>query len=204
MEKVPSFNPKKRQFIKKGFKALDEGKHTVALDCFSQALSLDCDDLEARIGVLIADIALDFPKKAEVFLELYRILLASSLRKDKPNIQKQMLSILRSFDENLNQISQIVQKEENLESEKLNGISYRDFRVMCDENGFKEVFENLIFSTKIIFTSRDDFHCFLKDLILNGFENIALSYIEDMPSIAYDEAILDIMQDVFYKQKKPQ
>ncbi len=200
MEKIPSYNPKKRQFIKKGFKALDEAKHKIAMDYFSQALILDSSDLEAKIGVLIADIALDFPKKAEVFLELYRILIVNSPRKDRLNIQNQMLSILRSFDENLNQISQIVKKEDSLESEKLDGIAYSDFRAMCDEGGFKEVFENLIFSTRIIFTSRDDFHCFLKDLILNGFEHIALSYIEDLPSIAYDENLLDIMQNI-HRQK---
>ena len=205
-EKIPScqsYNPKKRSYIKKGFEALSSRKYTLAMKFFCQALDLDSMDLEAKIGVLIADIASDFPKKAEVFTELYHILISHSTRKEKLNVQKQMLDILRSFDENLNQISQIVEKEENLESERFNGIAYKDFHKMCEEKSFKEVFENLIFSTKIIFTARDDFYQFLKDLIANGFEHIALSYIEDMPQISYDQSILSIMQDAHNKQKTP-
>ena len=120
-------------------------------------------------------IILCFPrKKAEVFNELYQILLATSARANRNNIRKQMLEMLEGFDENLNYISKIAEEEESLESEQLSGITYRDFRVLCLERGFKEAFENLIFSTKIIFTARDDFYQFLQDLIANGFEHIAL------------------------------
>ena len=88
-----------------------------------------------------------------------------------------------------------MQKEENLESEILDGVAYKDFQKMCETKSFKEVFEDLIFSTKVIFTSREDFYTFLKDLIENGFENIALSYIEDMPQITRNKEILRIIQN---------
>lgn len=195
LESIPSYNPQKRKLIKKGFDALSERRYLGAMKFFSEALSLDSGDLEAKIGVLIADIATDFPKKAEVFNELYHILLSTTPRSGRVDLQRQMLDLLSSFDEGLSEISQTMQKEENLESEVLDGVAYKDFQKMCETKGFKEVFENLIFSTKVIFTSREDFYTFLKDLIENGFENIALSYIEDMPQIVRNKEILRIIQN---------
>ncbi len=196
IQTVSSYSPQKRRHIKNGFKALSNRNYTLAMHHFGEALSLDSGDLDAKIGVLIADIGNDFPKKAEVFNELYQILLATSARANRNNIRKQMLEMLEGFDENLNYISKIAEEEESLESEQLSGITYRDFRVLCLERGFKEAFENLIFSTKIIFTARDDFYQFLQDLIANGFEHIALSYIEDMPQIAYNDKIAKIIQSI--------
>lgn len=195
LESIPSYTPQKRKLIKKGFDALSERRYLGAMKFFSEALSLDSGDLEAKIGVLIADIATDFPKKAEVFNELYHILLSTTPRSGRVDLQRQMLDLLSSFDEGLSEISQTMQKEENLESEVLDGVAYKDFQKMCETKGFKEVFENLIFSTKVIFTSREDFYTFLKDLIENGFENIALSYIEDMPQITRNKEILRIIQN---------
>lgn len=195
LESIPSYTPQKRKLIKKGFDALSERRYLGAMKFFSEALSLDSGDLEAKIGVLIADIATDFPKKAEVFNELYHILLSTTPRSGRVDLQRQMLDLLSSFDEGLSEISQTMQKEENLESEVLDGVAYKDFQKMCETKGFKEVFENLIFSTKVIFTSREDFYTFLKDLIENGFENIALSYIEDMPQIVRNKEILRIIQN---------
>lgn len=195
LESIPSYTPKKRRLIKKGFNAISERRYLSAMKCFSEALSLDTSDLEAKIGVLIADIATDFPKKAEVFNELYHILQSSTPRANRSDLQRQMLDLLSSFDEGLNEISQTMQTEDNLESESLDGVAYKDFQKMCETKGFKEVFENLIFSTKVIFTSREDFYTFLKDLIENGFENIALSYIEDMPQITRNKDILQIIQN---------
>lgn len=195
LESIPSYTPQKRRLIKKGFNALSERRYLGAMKFFSEALSLDSNDLEAKIGVLIADIATDFPKKAEVFNELYHILLSTTPRSNRTDLQRQMLDLLSSFDEGLNEISQSIQTEENLESESLEGVAYKDFQKMCEEKSFKEVFENLIFSTKVIFTSREDFYTFLKDLITNGFENIALSYIEDMPQISRNKDILQIIQN---------
>lgn len=190
----PSYNPRKKRLITKGYKALAARNFTLAAHCFGLALLLDSSDKSARIGVLIADIAQDFPKKAEIFTELYQILLASAPRSQQDTIQTQMLDILREFDASLNHISKAVEKEDSLESEQLNGIAYKDFARLCQAKGFKEVFENLIFSTKIIFTQRDDFHQFLKDLIRYGFKQVALSYIEEMPQVAYSKEIQEILK----------
>jgi len=199
---IPSYNPKKKRYIKRGFKALSQQQYTLAMADFTSALNLDSSDLEARIGILIADIALDFPKKAEVFCELYHLLLSNAPRSEKRQVQEQMIDILKSFDQNLNEMALIVGKEEELETEKIDGIKYRDFVAMCEKNGFKEVFENLMFSSKIIFTAQQDFFAFLKDLINNGFEHIALSYIEDMPNIGYNQRILDTIQSAINKKAK--
>lgn len=194
MQHVPIPNLHKRKLITKGFKALSAREFDKAAHYFGEALGLDSSDKQARIGVLIADIAQDFPKKAELFTELYQILLASSPRSQRESVQSQMLDILREFDESLGYISQLAEKEESLESEQLNGIAYRDFAALCEQQGFKEVFENLIFSSKIIFTQRGDFYQFLKDLIQHGFKHIALAYIEDMPQIAYNSELQEILQ----------
>ena len=202
MQQIQIQSLQKRKLIAKGFKALSVREFDKAAHYFGEVLRLDSSDKQARIGVLIADIAQDFPKKAELFTELYQILLASSPRSQRENIQNQMLDILREFDESLGYISQLTEKEESLESEQLNGIAYKDFVALCEKQGFKEVFENLIFSSKIIFTQRSDFYQFLKDLIEHGFKHIALAYIEDMPQIAYNSELQDMLKDTLKEDNK--
>ncbi|PAF46779.1 histidine kinase [Helicobacter sp. 12S02634-8] len=196
-------NPKKRTFIYKGFKAFSNGAYQNALFFFSQALFLDKDDLNAKIGLLLADIAMDFPKEAYGFYELYQNLLNSQPRAARAKVQHQILDLIKSFDSNLNKLSDLFYDEDSIKADSIDGILYKDFKKLTKNKNFKKTFQSLMFSTKIIFTNKNDFYDFLELLIENDLYEMSISYIENIQNLTfYDNKINKILQKAAQKQSE--
>ncbi|BDQ29462.1 hypothetical protein [Helicobacter ailurogastricus] len=196
-------DPKKRTFCTQGYKAFLHKEYLRAGFLFGQALFLDPIDSHAKIGLLLSDIALDFPKEAHSFYELYQSLLDSQPRRYKSSIQHQILDLIASFDDSLSKMAQAFSTENQLKAESLEGILYGDFKAMCAGKDFKEVFENLMFSTKVIFDKKEDFYEFLDNLVENGFYDMSISYIENMRELLwYDERVSNILQKALKLEKQ--
>ena len=102
-----------------------------------------------------------------------------------------MGEILESMDGSLEKLSEVFAEplRERLEYE--DGILYSDFKKLIDDGGdFKEVFENIMFSTRVIITKKEDFIDFLEKLIAHGFSEMALSYLENALSVYPTEKAL--------------
>ncbi len=111
---------KKRALIKDGFLAFKQAHYTEALRLFSEVLFLDKDNQKAKVGALLSDIAKDFPKEAHSFYELYQSLIAMQKRSLKNQAEEQIINLIASFDEGLNQMAekidaQISQKKRRIE-----------------------------------------------------------------------------------------
>lgn len=196
-------DPKKRTFITRGFKAFNNEDYKNALMFFGEALFLDKDDLNAKIGLLLSDLALDFPKQAHTFYDTYQTLLSTQPRSAKEKIQRQILDLLNAFDIDLNKKLSIIQDEDNTKVDSINGILYADFKKIIQKTDFKETFQNLMFSTKIVFTNKNDFIDFLDLLTENGLYDMSLSYIENLNQIAiYDPKLNKILQKVIEKKNE--
>ncbi|WP_163498447.1 histidine kinase [Helicobacter suis] len=196
-------DPKKRTLSARGYEAFLQKQYFRAIFLFGQALFLDSTDGHAKIGLLLSDIALDFPKEAHSFYELYKNLLDSQPRRYKISIQNQILDLITSFDESLSKMAQAFGEENQLKTESLDGILYADFKAMCAGKNFKEVFENLMFSTKVIFDKREDFYEFLDSLVENAFYDMSISYIENMRELLwYDSRISAILQKALMLEKQ--
>jgi predicted subunit of tRNA(5-methylaminomethyl-2-thiouridylate) methyltransferase len=90
-----------------------------------------------------------------------------------------MSQILQDIDGTLEQAKELIFEPSRNKIEYEDGIMYEDFRVLLDEGAsFKETFENIMFSTKVIITHREDLLDFLDHLIENGFGEMAMSYLE--------------------------
>jgi hypothetical protein len=56
---------------------------------------------------------------------------------------------------------------------------YSEFKEIVEEDGdFRRIFENIMFSTRVIITEKDDFVDFLDKLMENNYHEMALSYLE--------------------------
>jgi len=65
-----------------------------------------------------------------------------------------------------------------------NAISYEDFQNIVKERGeFRRAFEDIMFSTRVIISEKKDFISFLDSLVTNGFNDMALNYLESASSI---------------------
>lgn len=81
----------------------------------------------------------------------------------------------------------------------MNGILYVDFKCLSLERGFKEVFEDLMFSFRVIFDNKEDFYEFLKELNYYGYYELVINYIENMYEdfFIYDKFLRFFLEDVF-------
>ena len=62
---------------------------------------------------------------------------------------------------------------------------------------FKEAFEDIMFSTKVIISRKEDFVDFLAKLIENGFVEISLNYLESAVTLfPNDEQLLTLIKRV--------
>ncbi len=187
---------KKRALIKEGFLAFKQAHYAEALRLFSEVLFLDKDNQKAKVGALLSDIAKDFPKEAHSFYELYQSLIAMQKRSLKNQAEEQIINLIASFDEGLNQMTEKIDAQISQKSEELNGILYADFKRLSLERGFKEAFEDLMFSSRVIFDNKEDFYEFLKELNHYGYYELAINYIENMheDSFIYDKFLRSLLE----------
>lgn len=158
-----------------------------ALDKFAQVLQNDPDSKEAFNGVILSEMAMSGEEGAEALFDYYEIL----KEEDKEQADAIMSEILESMDGSLEKLSEVFSEplRDRLEFEE--GILYSDFQKILDEGGdFVETFENIMFSTRVIITNKDDFIDFLDKLIEHDFAQMALTYLENALSVYPGDKLL--------------
>ena len=158
----------KESFSKEDYKS--------ALEKFAEVLQNDPNSKEAYNGVILSEMALSGEGGAEALFDYYEIL----KEEDQEEADEIMSEILQNMDGSLEKLTEVFAEplRERLEFE--DGILYSDFKKLLDEGGdFKEIFENIMFSTRVIITQKEDFIDFLDKLIEHGFTDMALNYLEN-------------------------
>jgi hypothetical protein len=87
--------------------------------------------------------------------------------------------ILETMDGTLDQLAGLFDDTIKQRLAYEDGIMYTEFKELVkDENDFNRIFENIMFSTRVIITEKEDFVDFLDNLIDHGYKEMALSYLE--------------------------
>ena len=179
MSKYKTLTQAKEYFSKSDFKG--------ALDKFAVVLQDFPNSKEAYNGVILSEMALSGEGGAEALFDYYEIL----KDEDKESADNIMSDILQTMDGTVEKLSEIFAEplRERLEFE--DGIVYQDFKAILDKGaGFKETFENIMFSTRVIITQKEDFIDFLENLIEYGFAEMALTYLENALSVYPSDELL--------------
>ncbi|WP_281651589.1 hypothetical protein [Helicobacter bilis] len=206
MEVIKLTDTRTRQVInrnnKKAFELFAAKQYKKAFELFTHNLTLEPNNTESTIGILLADMAEDFEEQAVGLYEYYQILLSQEISKAKA--REQILKTIKSFDKSTNSIFSMLKHLESLRADSLNGILYEDFKQITKEKkNFKEAFEDLMFSSKIIFTSKNEFYEFLNELIDNDYQDISMEDIDSLKkNIIYDGEIEKILQKVANDNRK--
>lgn len=96
----------------------------------------------------------------------------------------------------------VIQSIQDIDIDKNDGILYKDFKELEKDIGFKEAFEDLMFSSKIIFTNKNDFLYFVKNLVKFGYEDIAMNYFENSGSfLFFDRDFLNFYKEILQNRK---
>ena len=87
--------------------------------------------------------------------------------------------ILQTMDGTIDQLSELFQESMKQRLDYEDGIMYDEFKELVkNESDFNRIFENIMFSTRVIITEKEDFVDFLDNLIDHGYQEMALSYLE--------------------------
>lgn len=154
---------------------------------------------EAKLGILLCDVALDNDDQAQKLFEYYQII--KSQKASSP--QEVIFNLIKILDSNVNHFSSLINDFEEEQINNINGILYSEFKQLLKDNDFKTLFEYSIFSTKIVFTKKSDFYEFLNLLIDNDLTELSMQYIETIKSdMIYDNEMQKIIKRVLDSDAK--
>ncbi len=149
--------------------------------------------LQIKALSAICDMALEHEDEARALFEYYKVI----RKKNRQGTEEAILGMIEHFDMNLYAISLAISHFQDLEVDKNDGILYEDFTELSKKIGFKEAFVDLMFSSKIIFTDKNDFLFFIKDLVKHGFKEIAINYFENAGNMLfYDKDFMNLYQKI--------
>jgi tetratricopeptide (TPR) repeat protein len=158
-----------------------------ALEKFAQVLQNYPNSKEAYNGVILSEMALSGEVGAEALFDYYEIL----QEEDKEEADVVMEEILQNMDGAIDKIGEIFAQPLRDRIEYEDGILYSDFKKLLNDGAdFKETFENIMFSTRVIITEKEDFIDFLDNLIEHDFAEMALTYLENALSIYPSDKLL--------------
>lgn len=170
-------------------------QYSKAMFNYSLILEKYPDLVEAKLGAILVDIANDNEdRNAQIIFNNYQIL--KDFDEDSANyiIEK----LINAVDNDIKTIVDNIQKYKNDRLLLEKGILYEDFlSIVKSNNNFKIVFENIMFSTKIIITKKEDFLSFLSLLIENSYVDMAINYLESaLKAFPNDDEILRIFEKI--------
>jgi tetratricopeptide (TPR) repeat protein len=177
----------KYKILSQAKESFSKAEYKSALDQFAQVLQNYPNSKEAYNGVILSEMAMSGETGAEALFDYYEILKVE----DKEEADAVMEEILQNMDGAIDKIGEIFTQPLRDRIEFEDGILYSDFKKLLNEGAdFKETFENIMFSTRVIITEKEDFVDFLDNLIEYGFAEMALTYLENALSIYPSDKLL--------------
>ena len=182
-------------YIKDGIEKFYTKNFKEAMQQFALALSIDPNSKEARIGAILCDMAMSNEEQAMALFEYY-ILTKENGAEDCEEVMEEIINSVEEHSEKIAHLFNQSDFEARINAE--NGIKYEDFMALIESRGsFKEAFEDIMFSTKVIISKKEDFVDFLAKLIENGFIEMSLNYLESAVTLfPNDEQLLSLIKKV--------
>jgi len=177
----------KYKILSQAKESFSKAEYERALEKFAEVLQNYPNSQEAYNGVILSEMAMSGETGAEALFDYYEIL----REEDQEEADAVMTEILQNMDGTLDKLGEIFAQPLRERIEFEDGILYSDFKKLLDEGAdFKETFENIMFSTRVIITEKDDFLDFLDKLIEHGFSEMALTYLENALSVYPSDKLL--------------
>jgi len=177
----------KYKILSQAKESFTKAEYEKAMEKFAEVLQSYPNSKEAYNGVILSEMAMSGETGAEALFDYYEIL----REEDKEEADDVMEEILQNMDGTLDKLSEAFSQPLRERVEFEDGILYSDFKKLLNEGAdFKETFENIMFSTRVIITEKEDFLDFLDKLIEHGFSEMALSYLENALSVYPTDKLL--------------
>ena len=138
---------------------------------------------EARIGVYLSDLGAESEEEAQALFDYYQM-----IKTEKENAVDIIDGLIDSLDSSKHNIQELLLNPIQEQVEYGDGIRYRDFLALVESRGsFKKTFEDIMFSTKVVITDKDEFIDFVTKLSNEGFDEMALGYLDATTNLFGDD-----------------
>jgi len=153
---------------------------------------------EAKIGVYLSDLGIESEEEAQALFDYYQI-----IKSEKENAVDIIDGLIDSLDTSKQYIQELLLNPVQEQVEYGDGIRYSDFLVLIESRGsFRKAFEDIMFSTKVVITEKDEFIDFVTQLSNEGFDEMALNYLDATTSLfGNDQDVLALYNVVAGAQK---
>jgi hypothetical protein len=156
-----------------------KGDYTNALRCYGLILkdypTLD----EAKVGVVLSDLGIESEEEAQALFDYYQM-----IKSEKENAVDIIDGLVETLDSSKSKLQELLVTPWEEEVEYSDGIRYSDFLSLVESRGsFKKTFEDIMFSTKVVITDKEEFIDFVTKLAREGFDEMALGYLDASVSL---------------------
>ncbi len=155
------------------------GEFDEALRDYGLVLNEDPTLKEARVGVFLSDLGNDNADEAHALFDYYQV-----MKSENKDADKIINDLIQNIDDSKNKLYEILLKPMEKQADFEDGIKYDEFLILIEDRGsFKRAFEDVMFSTKVILTSKSEFIAFITLLIQNDFSQMAIDYLDNTNTI---------------------
>jgi len=138
---------------------------------------------EAKVGVYLCDLATDSAEEAQALFDYYQL-----IKEERENAADIIDGLIESLASTKTQLNELLIDPLQEQVEYGEGIRYSDFLDLVKSRGsFKKAFEDIMFSTKVVITDKDQFIDFVTRLAEEGFDEMALNYLDATTSLFGDD-----------------
>ena len=138
---------------------------------------------EAKIGVYLSDLGVESEEEAQALFDYYQV-----IKTEKDNAVDIIDGLIDTLDSSKKYIHELLLNPVQEQVEYGDGIRYSDFLLLIESRGsFKKAFEDIMFSTKVVITEKDEFIDFVTQLANEGFDEMALNYLDATTSLFGDD-----------------
>ncbi len=138
---------------------------------------------EAKIGVYLSDLGAESEAEAQALFDYYQM-----IKTEKNNAVDIIDGLIDSLDSTKHNIQELLLNPIQEQIEYGDGIRYSDFLALVKSRGsFKKTFEDIMFSTKVVITDKDEFIDFVTKLADEGFDEMALGYLDATTNLFGDD-----------------
>jgi len=178
---------KKPDILTQAHQLFSGGIYSQAMFLYSQLLADDKDNIEYQLYTLFCDIGFENSQKAQNLHDYFSV----AKNENFDEAVKYTQDIISAYDGDNEKLMQILKDITVTNVETLNSIEYSQFLELIENRGsFTQAYQDIMFSTKVAITSKDDMLDFINKLIENNFINAASNYLDSLqPYFTYDENI---------------
>jgi len=125
---------------------------------------------EAKIGVYLSDLGIESEEEAQALFDYYQM-----IKSEKENAVDIIDGLIENLDSSKHKLQELLVEPLEEQIEYGDGIRYSDFLALVKSRGsFKKTFEDIMFSTKVVITNKDEFIDFVTQLANEGFVEMEL------------------------------